>query len=174
MPVLAYKTTLSATLIYSLILKAFKLNTRKVLLSWIAVTMIATALMADWQSIGHDPCREGFPLNHSLAVSRTGSLDTTNNSHHYSTLEEVYVKESRACEDLSTSGSECFWNPKSRITGEYCAECFRVCRSVDKSLNFVQFSIGLTMLGMSLSPFQLNLVVMLSDVVPLKHQVTTL
>ena len=143
----------------SMILKSLKLDTRQMLIFWMIVTIISVTLMADWQSIGHDPCREGFPVNNSTAVQ----------PHR-----DEYVSAEgggQVCRNLSTSGSECFWNPNSRVTGEYCAECFKVCRSVDKSLNFVQFSIGAMLFAMTLSPFQISPVVLVSDVIPLKYQV---
>ena len=121
--------------------------------------------MADWQSIGHDPCREGFPVNDSTyAQPHRDELTLAPNEY-------VTAEGDQECRNLSTRGSECFWNPNSRVTGEYCIECFKVCRSVEKSLNFVQFSIGALLFATTLSPFQISPVMLVSEVIPLKYQV---
>ena len=150
------------SLLLSTILMTFKLNMRQMLIFWMTVIIISVTLMADWQSIGHDPCREGFSVNNSMAVQP--------HRDEYISVEGG----GQVCKSLSTSGNECFWNPNSRVTGEYCAECFKVCRSVGKSLNFIQFSVGLALFSMTLVPFQLGTIFLTSDVVPLKYQVLVL
>ena len=55
----------------------------------------------------------------------------------------------KLCESQSTSKHKCFWNPKSRVTGEHCTTCRPVCLSTQKSINFVQFSIGIMLASSS-------------------------
>lgn len=38
------------------------------------------------------------------------------------------------CESFNTTlGYECFWNPQSRVTGQYCPRCLEACRGVSRS-----------------------------------------
>ena len=53
------------------------------------------------------------------------------------------------CEAFSGSPYHCFWNPNSRITGKYCARCPQLCRSVDHTLNFIQFVIGVSLIALA-------------------------
>ena len=54
-----------------------------------------------------------------------------------------------SCEALSNSSHQCFWNPKSRITGEFCNTCDAVCYSEQKSFNFYQFTAGVMLICLS-------------------------
>jgi len=53
------------------------------------------------------------------------------------------------CEALSSSSYQCFWNPNSRITGEFCNTCHASCHSQQKSSNFYQFSAGVLLLALA-------------------------
>ena len=53
------------------------------------------------------------------------------------------------CEALSSSSHQCFWNPNSRITGEYCNTCHASCHSEQKSSNFYQFSAGVLLVSLA-------------------------
>ena len=55
------------------------------------------------------------------------------------------------CEALSNSSHQCFWNPKSRITGEFCNTCHASCHSEQKSSNFYQFSAGVLLVSLASS-----------------------
>ena len=56
-----------------------------------------------------------------------------------------------SCEALSSSSYQCFWNPKSRITGEFCNTCDTICYSEQKSFNFYQFSAGVMLICLASS-----------------------
>ena len=58
---------------------------------------------------------------------------------------------SERCEALSSSNHQCFWNPHSRITGEYCNTCHASCHSEQKSSNFYQFSAGVLLVTLASS-----------------------
>ena len=78
------------------------------------------------------------------------------------------------CESYSTSLHRCFWNPKSRVTGDYCSICLQTCLSENVSLNFYQFIIGVFLTAMgSILGFVFDSA-LISDVTPTKNQVYSL
>ena len=110
--------------------------------------LVGSVLVADWQSIGQDPCMSLNATDSTVCDSALSSgmdeicSNGTNNSSLYQHLVE-------SCEALSSSSHQCFWNPMSRITGIFCNTCFRVCLSREKSINFYQFSLGILLLALS-------------------------
>ena len=94
--------------------------------------------MGDWQAIGQDPCTTGIDYD---AISSEHMNATSNSSLYQQWLE--------SCEALSNSSHQCFWNPKSRITGEFCNTCLRTCLSEQKSTNFYQFSLGVLLVSLT-------------------------
>ena len=75
-------------------------------------------------------------------VSQSEGVNITSNSSHLF---------SERCEALSSSSHQCFWNPHSRITGEYCNTCHASCHSEQKSSNFYQFSAGVLLVTLASS-----------------------
>ena len=131
------------------------------------MAVLGQSLMADWQAIGHDICREGHAQIYSDSFNLHNTyVDMTNGS--FVTIER------RACELLSTDTYQCFWNPHSQVTGEYCAECLKVCRSVKKSLTFVQFSLGLVLFISTLPLVPVTFRILASEIVPVESVVCTL
>ena len=137
--------------------------------------LLGSVLIGDWQGIGHDPCSSANiigPFNTSTNgsgleendYSQSGmfSADSALNSggdsiyslpfsdgissSSNSSLNNWWVE---SCEALSSSSHQCFWNPKSRITGEFCNTCHKTCYSEQKSLNFYQFSLGMSLIALS-------------------------
>lgn len=47
-------------------------------------------------------------------------------------------------------GDQCHWNPNSRITKHHCSNCPPICRSLSRSLNFLQFCFGACLLMISI------------------------
>ena len=98
--------------------------------------------MGDWQSIGHDPCF-------------SSSLNTTEVSQSFNSSESYEDEHSRntslveECEAKSSSAHKCFWNPQSRVTGEFCNTCIPRCLSQQKTLDVYQFSIGVLLLSIA-------------------------
>jgi hypothetical protein len=118
--------------------------------------LIGSVLITDWQAIGRDPCSAAFNssitdsmLNDSYSgsyvgdflINETSDTEVTNTSSSY--LE--------ACIAQSSSSDRCFWNPQSRVTGDFCNSCAPACLSEQKSLDIVQFSIGALLIASSAS-----------------------
>ena len=74
------------------------------------------------------------------------------------------------CESLYTSLG-CHWTPMSLITGKDCPDCRLLCRSVDKTLNFIQFCLGAVLLLISVPSIRVSLVNVTSDYVNKEIQV---
>ena len=131
------------------------------------MAILGHLLMADWQAIGHDICREMHEQTYSDSLNLDNTyVDMTNGS--FVTIER------RACELLSTDTYQCFWNPHSEVTGEYCAECLKVCRNVKKSLTFVQFSLGLILFISTLPMVPVAVRMLASEIAPVESVVCDL
>ena len=90
-----------------------------------------------------------------MNVSSSVALCPTNN-----TLLCLSMKE---CLNHSGPPEECFWNQNSRVTGIFCDECVKLCRSRRTSLNFVQLLIGLLIFSPSFPIMRTVLSVLVSD-----------
>ena len=106
--------------------KVGKMDNRNLLGFCLLFALVGSILVADWQSIGQDPC-----------------------TYFNSTIEANSSVLEEGCEALSSSSHQCFWNPQSRITGDYCNLCFPVCLSREKSINLYQFGLGVLLLALS-------------------------
>ena len=96
----------------------------------------------------------------------TDELNSTSNSSLYEQLVE-------SCEALSSSSHQCFWNPKSRITGEFCNTCLPTCLSKQTTINFYQFSAGMLLISLA-TPLEYVVVsAITSDVTATDSQVST-
>ena len=145
----------------------------------LVATTCGNLLIADWQAIGDDPCSTDAANTSTLDSHQYNSRYTawTNNtystqlSRNLSSPHSYFLNDARRCELRSTSEYECFWNPKSHITGKLCANCYKVCRSKRMSLNFVQFCLGLTLYMVSIPLSTVCIIAILSNLTPLESQV---
>ena len=155
-------------------------------------------ISCDWQSIGADPCYnhitiahpspsvmmsgsgsgslevEVSPPNNTLSVSTTLSMHEPRSSQikeHQYTLKEIHVL-ANVCRGANTSEYTCYWNQYSQFTGKLCAECHPACRSVEKTLNFVQFSIGISLVMTGLAVLPTMAFLTASDYTPKRLQVS--
>ena len=137
--------------------KAASIDNRKLLGMCFVSALIGSALVGDWQSIGHDPCSSEFlsPETSEELQNDFGS-SWLNNSSAIIPIDEQSNGTSDAirylvekCESLNSSTDQCFWNPQSRITGEFCNTCLDTCLSIQKSLGIYQFSVGMFLLAIS-------------------------
>ena len=163
------------------VIKVLKMNNRIMLGVALIMCLVGSILVGDWQTIGYagrEPCSSAG----ANATNTTGSLanntepeDTVwllsasgspldSNSSDYQLLVE-------SCEAQSSSGHQCFWNPESRITGEFCNTCRATCLSREASINFYQFSAGMFLIALA-SPLK-NIVIsaITSDVTAIDSQV---
>ncbi len=66
---------------------------------------------------------------------------------------------------LCEFNDECYWNPQSIVTGDYCEDCPKLCRNKKKSLSFIQVCIGMGVLAFSIEMTRYTSLPMLSKVV---------
>ena len=66
------------------------------------------------------------------------------------------------CEGSGEEG-QCFWNPQSRLTGEYCERCRPVCLSRDHTLSFGQLIAGTFLLSLVFAMGRMCLTILMSD-----------
>ena len=197
-------------------MQRLKLNSRIIAILGIFSSVVGLILMADWQSIPHDPCTD-FSLYHHPEITNN-HLDRLNpcltaqsgchrpqnggSVHNVSAAENkvavielflqyvempesivrtqgerpvfnvtTYNRAMNVCESLRESQYHCHWVPKSVLTGELCEVCPAMCRGIDRTLNFIQFTIGALIYRISYPiPWVANMVV-LSDVVSKDYQV---
>jgi hypothetical protein len=128
-------------------------------------------IATDWQSLGGDPCDQysydkfnssSYILDHPyfqedtlVNISSWEGLCPSNNTEVCLSME--------VCLNHSGPPEECFWNPKSRISGIFCEECEKLCRSWRTSLNFVQFLIALLPFSLSFPILRTTLTILTSD-----------
>ena len=73
------------------------------------------------------------------------------------------------CESLRESQYHCHWIPKS--TGILCQACPAICRGIDHTLNFIQFTIGAFIFGGTISLVRISVIIVISDIVSKDCQV---
>ena len=154
----------SCSFFFRLTVKLMKGSSRIIIVLALSMCLVGCVLISDWQAIGGSTC-----LNHANEsyyyneLSCTNS-NTTDNSTVYQILEEMRKAQ-------NPSGHHCFWNPHSRITGDYCNTCVKECLSYETSLNFYQFNVGvLLVISGSILEFVFNLV-LVSEIFPAQKQV---
>lgn len=81
------------------------------------------------------------------------------------------VNASCVCEAFSGSPYHCFWNPQSRVTGRECPRCTELCRGQDRSLNIVQFLVGISLVSSSVPLGRITLTLIASDAIGKGSQV---
>ena len=124
--------------------------------------LVGSVLIGDWQSIGNDPCSSA-----SLNTTTTSDFENDFSEHIRETelpfmasglssgtgenISEISLYEQLVedCEAQSSSGHQCFWNPQSRVTGEFCNTCLPVCLSKQTTINFYQFTAGTLLLSVA-------------------------
>lgn len=161
-----------------------RMKARKIVALMICFIIAGLAIMGDWQGIGHDPCLAATPYNLSFtnntttlsAHANTSSTETENmqdwniGSGSLESLDREVLLSSY-CEAQSSSGHDCYWNPVSQVTGKLCKDCDPVCRSVKKSLNFVQFALGVTLLTSATPVATISTNLVTTEFLPLELQV---
>ena len=179
---------------FRLLLQQCKLNNRVLLLIGLLMSIAGPALMADWQSIPSDPCTQLSPFHHpeltsiysniTIAtpndgidgLSTSGTADNYEDAAHSQALqvlpEDVYTVAMNKCESAAIPNHQCYWTPNSIVTKHHCDDCQPICRSTKRSLNFVQFCIGITLTIGSTALCRAPSIGLISDRIPRESQVS--
>ena len=168
---------------FRLMIKVVRVDNRVFLALTFIMAFAGAALVGDWQAIGHDPCSSADlgPLNTSTNGSVLNENDFTNSNgsgvemlfsgsgiDEQDSLHQHYVDK---CQAMSTSSHQCFYNPTSRVTGEYCNTCLPRCLSEQRSLNFYQYCVGVLLLSFAAPLGYVFNSAIASDLTQLKSQV---
>ena len=176
-------------------LKSFRVANRSILLFCMLATLIGSLISCDWQALGHDPCHyeintsfndttlakpENYTAlshdhmtNATLNYLQSVKLDDVDNAVTLSTnATTTSFLHADLCISLSTEEHACYWNQVSRITGKLCTECHPICRSQQRSINFMQFSIGFSVILFVSQLFLTSVYSVASDYAPKRHQVS--
>ena len=81
----------------------------------------------------------------------------------------AYNMAMNVCESLRESQYHCHWIPKS--TGILCEACPAICRGIDHTLNFIQFTIGAFIFRGTISITRIAVMITISDIVRKDYQV---
>ena len=166
-------------------MKSFNVANRAILLFCIVATLVGSLISSDWQAFGHDPCHYTLSSrssndtltqleNYTALFHMNETLYTLKFDNHSFVPLSVNASYLRAdhCIALSTEDHACYWNPVSRVTGKLCSECHPTCRSQQKSINFVQFSIGFSIIVFVSQLFLTSVYSVTSDYTPKRYQVS--
>ena len=134
------------------------------------MALVGSIIFGDWQSISHDPC-----LFDSNSSNQTASyqLNLTSGSMKSNLSDDLSLSEQllEDCESRSSSNHHCFWNPQSRITGEFCNTCYQICQSIENSQNIYQFSIGTLLTALAAPLGKVLVSAIISDITSVGSQV---
>ena len=148
--------------LHRLAIKVFKIDNRKVLGVALTSALVGSILMGDWQAIGRDPCSLDGNLQLNTSTNSTSGSDLIHGGSGSGLLAEELNSTSNSslyvenCEALSSSSHQCFWNPESRVTGEFCNTCLLTCLSKQTTINFYQYTVGVLLISFA-SPLGLVL-----------------
>ena len=167
---------------HRVVIKVLKMNNRILLGVALITCLVGSILVGDWQALsytGREPCSSAGanatnttgtlanntePEDTVWPLSASGSPPDSNSSDYQQLLVE-------SCEAQSSSSHQCFWNPESRVTGEFCNTCHRECLSREASINFYQFSAGMFLIALASPLMNIVISAITSDVTAIDSQV---
>ena len=170
------------------ILQRLHVDNRFLMIGGFVFSFIGTVLVGDWQSIRGDPCNavnsdlqcntmefgSGMMNEFNCIVQEKGQFcDFIDNSSLIECCNSTSTSTAGCiCESLSdVPNYNCYWNPNSIITGEYCERCRPVCLSHSHTLSFSQFLIGVFIISGSLTFSRIILTLIVSDLIGKSKQV---
>ena len=148
--------------------KFARVDNRLLLGLFLVLALAGSIIFGDWQSISHDPCLFNFNSSNQTAANNFTDHSMRSNLSDDLSLSEQLLKQ---CESRSSSNHHCFWNPQSRITGQFCNTCFQTCQSVQNSQNIYQFSIGTLLTALSAPLGKVIVSAIISDITSVGSQV---
>ena len=110
------------------------------------LVLVGSVLVGDWRSIEQDPCLSATANKHNTSSVLGLSSGTASGFGSGVRENETFDLMLEEC----VARHQCFWNPQSRITGQFCNTCRSVCLSKETTtVDFYQFSIGVLLLSLS-------------------------
>jgi hypothetical protein len=144
----------------------------------LVLVLAGSLLFGDWQSIGPDPCTSFFlnaterdcgeisPVSGSGSRAGDEAFPVGLSAANTTAVQELV----EGCQALSGPSNVCFWNRRSRVTGDYCTECLGTCLSTERSQNIYQLSLAVILLSIG-APLGFTFVpAIASDITPIISQ----
>lgn len=156
--------------------KIAKMDNRYLLGLCLLFAVIGCALVGDWQSLmSNDVCHSEFERATNIDNDLFSGSGLSNSScsllSDQGNCTVSFKPYDQCCRSLSSSGHECFFNPKSRITGEFCSTCLCTCLSEQSTINLYQFSAGILFLSLAGPLGFVFSSAIASDITPVESQV---
>ena len=127
------------------------------------------------QQVGESVQLPGQKHNSSLCFSLTPDPRLQNSSQSFLTeVQSLQVVEDAVYEiavNRCESVDNCHWIPNSQVTHKHCSDCQPICRSTKHTLNFIQFTIGLSVFFGTLPLMYTGTILLLSNSVSRNFQV---
>ncbi len=134
------------------------------------VTLIITsALISDWQSVREDSCKLLSPFNN-------GGLYNVSKLCEELELPEVDLYCANSSTDnglqylpnsfgkhLCLATKECHWNQISTISKSMCLSCPQICRGIQYSLSFIQYTIATCIYVFVLPAGEISILILVSN-----------
>ena len=145
----------------------------------LSLNIVSLLIMSDWQAIGSDSCTEYSLFHHpqladqyrmELAESNVSESGMVSVQSLQVVEDDVYQMAVNRCE---SAGEHCHWIPNSLVTHKHCSDCQPICRSTQKTLNFVQFTIGVITFTTTVQISYTGVFVLISDSFTKQYQVTS-
>jgi MFS family permease len=152
--------------------KVFRIDNRKILGVVYVLCFIGAILMGDWQAVNQDdPCLAGSGFDNDTSrqcseseIFFSGTGESNSELSHHELVKN--------CTSLSSPSHQCFLNPDSDITGEFCNTCLCACLSKQTTINFYQFTVGILLISFA-TPLAFVLIsAIASDIAPVTSQVS--
>lgn len=150
--------------------KRLKGNNRILLGLALTFCLIGCGLIGDWQAINGDTCSVNTTSLNTSLLECNGDI---NGTAIYNLTSDLKLSERDCCEAQSTPIHPCFWNPHSRVSGEYCNTCRKECLSLTTALNFHQFNVGVFLVAVGSILGYVITIAVASDIASVENQVTT-
>ncbi|CAI8042426.1 hypothetical protein GBAR_LOCUS23563 [Geodia barretti] len=145
----------------------------------LVLVLAGSLLFGDWQSIGPDPCTSFFlnaterdcgeisPVSGSGSRAGDEAFPVGLSAANTTAVQELV----EGCQALSGPSNVCFWNRRSRVTGDYCTECLGTCLSTERSQNIYQLSVAVIILSIGSPLVYVFVPAIASDITPIISQV---
>ena len=162
------------------------MNNRKVLGVALLFGLVGSVLVGDWQAIAGDPCSASDipPFNTSTNTTNSSEMIgvnmnmdqvlnsrlTTDELNSTSNL-SLYRQLVEDCDALSSSSHQCYWNPESHITGEFCNTCLPTCLSKQTTIDFSQYTVGILLISFAIPLGYVLTFAVASDIASVDSQV---
>ena len=131
--------------------------------------IITSALIADWQTVQEDSCKLLSPFNNgglynvSKVCEEVQSPEVDWYCANSSNDNELQYLPNSFGKELCLATKECHWNQISTISKSVCFSCPQICRGVQYSLSFIQYTIAALLFVFVLPAGEVSILILVSN-----------